>query len=94
MVRLIMVSEAMVTSEMMMSSEAIRVLRRMDIVRDDEYPRQRDILKQGRHTRGQTFHGKNEVQSMTSEVRMVSEHDRNHLLQVETKPACLLRIRT
>ena len=93
-VRLIMGSDAIVTSEEMRSSEAMRILRRMDSFRSDEYPRQRGILKQGRHTKGQTFLGRNEIRSMTSEVRMVSEPDRNHLLQVETKPACLLRIRT
>ena len=42
-VRLIMVSEARVTSEVIESSEAIIVLRRMDSVRNDEYPRRRDI---------------------------------------------------
>ncbi|KAL4570570.1 hypothetical protein LXL04_026226 [Taraxacum kok-saghyz] len=92
-VRLILDSEAMVTSEEIKSSEAMRILRRLDIFRSDEFLRRRSILKQRRHTKGQTFHGRNEIRSMTSEVRMVSEHDRNHHLQVETKPACLLRIR-
>ena len=36
----------------------------------------RVILKQERHTQGRTYHGRNDVQGMTSEVRMVSEHDR------------------
>ena len=93
-VRLIMGSEAMVTSEEMRSSEAMRILRRMDSFRNDEYPRRRTILKQGCHTQGQTFRCRNEIQSMTSEVGMVSTYYRNHHLQVETKPACLLRIRT
>ena len=66
MVRLIMDSEAMVTSEGIKSSEAMRILRRVDSVRNDEYPRRRDILHQERHTQGRTFRGRNDVQGMTS----------------------------
>ena len=87
-VRFIRGSEAIVTSEIMKSSDAIRILRIMENFRSHDIRRQRRILNQKRHTKGRTF-DRNEIQSMTSEVRTISEQHRNHLLQVETKRPCI-----
>ncbi|KAL4579960.1 hypothetical protein LXL04_016131 [Taraxacum kok-saghyz] len=93
-VRLIVDSEAIEPSEGIESSETMKILRRVDFVHSDGFPRRRRILRQRRHKKRQTFHIRNEVRIMTSEVRKISEHDRNHHVYVESKLACLLRIRT